>query len=273
MDLDGYALVVGGGSGIGKACAEAFATYGATGVVIADIDTTAAKDVTLRCKTMARTSGFQSKSMHIDVTQEDSVQLVVNDMKNLFGRIDYCVICAGIGAENGAEISETSLSEFQRFLDINVLGSFIVTRAVCAAMRLQDPKPAAVASPERGTTRGAIVHMGSLASILPSPGIVPYTTSKHAVLGLSRNSALDNIRHQIRVNCVCPSWVDTPMVQRATKHIPGLDAMINRHAPMGRVARPSEIADAVIFLCSPRSSYTTGCALVIDGGIRIGSKL
>lgn len=89
---------------------------------------------------------------------------------------------------------------------------------------------------------------------------------------LTRVAALDNAAYSIRVNCICPSWVDTPMMQRAIAGVPGLEQMINSMVPLGRMARPEEVADAVIFLCSPRSSYVTGCGFIIDGGTTLTCK-
>ncbi|KAI1074587.1 hypothetical protein F5B20DRAFT_586200 [Whalleya microplaca] len=270
MNLNGYALVVGGcknpptiisllydrhsqiiASGIGKACAKALAMQGSTGIMIADIDSTAAETVASECKALAKFPHFRSGAVHMDVTCEKSVTLAVEHTSRQFGRIDYCVTSAGIGAEHGSETSETALSEFKRFMDTNVTGTFLVNRAVSASMRLQDPRPAVVGLPERGVTRGVIVNMGSLASFLPSPGLVQYTTSKHAVLGLSRSAALDN---------------------RAKEGVPELEQMINSLVPMGRMARPSEVADTVVFLCSPLSSYITGSIIVVDGGTTLGSR-
>jgi NAD(P)-dependent dehydrogenase (short-subunit alcohol dehydrogenase family) len=156
-------------------------------------------------------------------------------------------------------------------------------------MRMQELRPLSNAS--RGSIRGAIVNLGSATSLVASPGVLPYTASKHAALGLTKNSgkshsnfnqntqrcimhkltsliisALDNASYGIRVNCVCPSWTDTPMVRRAIEGVEGLAEFINKAVPLGRIAVPEEVADVVVFLCSPRSSYMTGCALIVDGG-------
>ncbi|KAI1129663.1 NAD(P)-binding protein [Nemania abortiva] len=273
MELDGVALVVGGAGGIGRACAEAFASYGACGIIVADIDLTAAQAVSSRCMVLGKAPKFQADSVHMDVTIEKSVEDGVKYASEAFGRIDYCVICAGVGAKTGTQLLETTLPELVSFMDVNVIGTFLVTRAVSAIMKLQDLRPVSPKDPERGVTRGAITIMGSLSSFVPTPGLVGYTTSKHAVLGLARSAALDNVQHSIRVNCVCPSWVDTPMVQSAKEGVAGLEEMISSLVPMGRMARPQEVADTVLFLCSPMSSYTTGIALVVDGGTSLGSKL
>lgn len=99
----------------------------------------------------------------------------------------------------------------------------------------------------------------------------------HALLHLGNSGltsiAIDNAAHGIRVNCLCPSWVDTPMVQRAVEGVPGLKEMIESVIPMRRIARPEEIADVALFLCSPASSYMTGCSMVVDGGTSLGAKI
>ncbi|KAI1125349.1 NAD(P)-binding protein [Nemania abortiva] len=266
MDIKGNALVVGGGGGIGKACAILLAKEGAAGVFIADLDFRAACETLTECQAITTSTGFKGKAIKIDVTQEDSVQSVFNEMIQELGRIDYCVNCAGIGAQETTDITSLSMGEFQRFLDINATGMFLVTKEASVVMRSQEDQPVSATSPGRGTTRGCIVNLASASSLIASHGVLPYTVSKHAAVGLTKNSALDNAAHGVRVNCVCPSWTNTPMVEKAVEGVEGLGDLIKRAVPMGRIAVPDEVADAVAFLCSPRSSYITGCSLIIDGG-------
>ncbi|KAI1660866.1 hypothetical protein F4813DRAFT_386276 [Daldinia decipiens] len=266
MDISGNALVVGGGSGIGKACALLFAKEGAAGVMVADIRIDAAADVVAECKAVATNHQFHAEAIQVDITREDSVRGLVGRMVHVFNRMDYCINCAGIGVQKAVDIAGMPLVEFQRFLDINTVGMFLVTREASIAMRAQEPRVVSKSSPGRGTTRGAIVNLGSGSSMIATPGVLPYTASKHAALGLSKNSALDNASHGIRVNCVCPSWTDTPMVRAAMSGVEGLAELIDAAVPIGRIAMAEEIADAVIFLCSPRSSYVTGCGFLVDGG-------
>ncbi|RWA08740.1 hypothetical protein EKO27_g6376 [Xylaria grammica] len=250
MDIAGNALVIGGGGGIGRACAILFAKEGARAVAIADLNLQAASDTLAECQAMTKGKGFKGKALKIDITRESSVCEVFSDVSQTLGRIDYCVNCAGIGVQEAADIVSLSMPEFQRFLDVNATEAQVVSRNY----------------PSRGETRGCIVNLGSGSSLVATAGVLPYTASKHAALGLSKNSALDNAAYGIRVNCVCPSWTNTPMVQKAIEGVKGLEEFINRAVPMGRIAVPDEVADAVIFLCSPRSSYITGCGLIIDGG-------
>ncbi|KAI1470381.1 NAD(P)-binding protein [Daldinia caldariorum] len=254
------------GSGIGRACALLFAKEGAAGVMVADLAVDAANDVVAECKAVATNSQFQAEAIQVDITQEDSVRRLMGRMIDVFKRMDYCVNCAGIGVQKAVDIAGMSLAEFQRFLDVNTVGMFLVTREASITMRAQEPQAVSQSSPGRGTTRGAIVNLGSGSSMIATPGVLPYTASKHAALGLSKNSALDNASHGIRVNCVCPSWTDTPMVREAMSGVEGLSKFIETAVPIGRIAMPEEVADAVIFLCSPRSSYVTGCGFLVDGG-------
>ncbi|KAF4953185.1 hypothetical protein FGADI_6160 [Fusarium gaditjirri] len=263
MDVSGYALVIGGGSGIGRACAISFAKEGASGVLVADITAHLAINVVSECKAAAVNKDFSCEAICVEVTREDSVQNLMSHAVQIFGRIDYCVNSAGIGLQQAVDIANTSLSDFERFIRVNTTGMFLVTREASITMRTQEP---VATSAGRGVSRGVIVNLGSASSMVASPGVLPYTASKHAALGLTKNSALDNAPHGIRVNCVCPSWTDTPMTRQAQEGVQGLVEFVHAAVPLGRIATPEEVADAVIFLCSSRASYITGTALIVDGG-------
>ncbi|RYP07694.1 hypothetical protein DL764_002356 [Monosporascus ibericus] len=274
MDIRGDGLVIGGGSGIGRACALALAREGAAGVMIADINAEAANKVALEAR--IANPDMHVEAAEVDVTSEQSIDQLLQRYTHAFRRLDYFINCAGIGVQKAAQVAEADAAEFRRFMDINVTGTLLATRAASAIMMAQDPLPVTQrveGALPRGDTRGVIVLMGSASSFVSTPGMVQYTTSKHAVLGIAKNSALDNAVHNIRVNSVCPSWVDTPMVRQAIDTVPGLEKMIENAVPMRRMATPEEIADAVMFLCSPRSSFITGCGLVIDGGTTLTSKV
>ncbi|KAF4627993.1 hypothetical protein G7Y89_g10158 [Cudoniella acicularis] len=269
MDISGYALVIGGGNGIGRAAASAFAKYGALGITVADLQLEDAQNVARECKAVAANPNFCVEARYVDVTSETSVHDATAYAMQVFGRIDYCVNSAGLGVKNALEISDAHVDEFERMLSTNVTGTFLVTKLVSAIMRSQEARLNDPAAPERGITRGTIVNLGSASSFASSPGMAQYTTSKFAVLGLTKNSALDNAVHGIRVNCVCPSWVDTPMVRQAVDNVPGLGEHIKLAVPMRRIATPEEVADAVIFMSSSKSSYVTGCGFIIDApGLR-----
>ncbi|KAL8702747.1 MAG: hypothetical protein Q9201_004086 [Fulgogasparrea decipioides] len=265
MPLPGYALVTGAGSGLGRGIALAFAASCTAGVVFADIDVQAAAQVAALSTTIATNPKYRVLTIKVDVTAEKDVDDMVESAVKEFGRIDYGVNCAGIGARTPASIAESSVPEFQRFLDINVFGLFLCTRALSRVMKTQPLRAVSETNAQRGETRGAIVNMGSCSSFVATPMLAQYTTSKHAVLGLTRNAALDNASHFVRVNCLCPSWVDTPMVSAAVAGNPELKTLMENAVPMGRIAQVDETADVVMFLCSDRASYVTGMLLTRAG--------
>ncbi|KAL1638045.1 putative secondary metabolism biosynthetic enzyme [Diplodia intermedia] len=274
MDIDGFALIIGAGSGIGRACALAYAAEGAAGAVMADINLSAAEITAAESRARAAHASFRAVAVQVNVADQASVEELVRRAVDEFGRIDYALNCAGVGVESEAEVCEADVDEFDRFLQVNVRGMLLATRQLSAAMKLQEPRAIRSSSGgQRGASRGVIVNMGSCSSYVATPRMVQYTTSKYAVLGLTRNAALDNAQHGIRVNCLCPSWVDTPMIQRAIEGAPQLQRLIEGAVPMGRIAQPEEISDAVIFLSSPRSSYVTGTGFIIDGGTTLTSKV
>ncbi|KAI1743797.1 NAD(P)-binding protein [Xylaria scruposa] len=265
MNVNGNALIIGGGGGIGRACVLAFAKYGAAAIVVADVNLDAAVQVCQDSRAHATHSHFKAEPHAVDVTSRSSVDDLATYATRLLGRIDYCVNAAGLGAETQREVADADPDEFARLLQTNVTGAFLVMKSVSAIMKTQEARLNDTDSPARGTTRGSIVVIGSASSFSSGPGLMQYTTSKFGVLGLAKNSALDNAQYGIRVNCICPSWVNTPMVKQAVDNMPGLGEKINSAVPLGRIATPEEVADAVIFMSSPLSSYVTGSGFILDG--------
>ncbi|PQE12338.1 Short-chain dehydrogenase reductase SDR protein [Rutstroemia sp. NJR-2017a BVV2] len=266
MNITGFALVTGAGSGIGRDTAIAFAIEGAAGVLFADIDENTATEAANESRNLAQNPSYQAYSIRVDVSDEASVVSMVNFAVEKFGKIDYCVNSAGVGVEHPLEIAEASVAEFERFWNVNVKGTLLCLKAESAAMKKQDIVTVPTRSGPRNIGRGTIINLGSCNSYMATPKIVQYTSAKHAVLGMTKNAALDNAPYGIRVNAICPSWVDTPMVARAVEGDPSLGELMKRTIPMGRIAQQQEVSDIIMFLSSPRSSYVTGAGWIVDGG-------
>ncbi|PQE34037.1 Short-chain dehydrogenase reductase SDR protein [Rutstroemia sp. NJR-2017a WRK4] len=264
MNITGFALVTGAGSGIGRDTAIAFAIEGAAGVLFADIDENTATEAANESRNLAQNPSYQAYSIKVDVSDEASVVSMVNFAVEKFGKIDYCVNSAGVGVEHPLEVAEASVAEFERFWNVNVKGTLLCLKAESAAMKKQDIVTVPTRSGPRNIGRGTIINLGSCNSYMATPKIVQYTSAKHAVLGMTKNA--DNAPYGIRVNAICPSWVDTPMVTRAVEGDPSLGELMKRTIPMGRIAQQQEVSDIIMFLSSPRSSYVTGAGWIVDGG-------
>lgn len=245
---DKVALVTGGGSGIGRASALALAAAGAKVVLSGRREKEGHETVAL-----IKTAGGQATFIKADVSNEAEMEKLVADTRSTYGRLDAAFNNAGIEGEVGKQTHEQSVANYRAVMDINVLGVLLAMKHEIGAM-LQNGG-------------GAIVNNASVGGVVGFPGVSVYVASKHAVLGLTKTAALEYARQGIRVNAVLPGGIETPMLQRFTGG-PGTD-FFNQLAgmhPVGRLGRPEEIAEAVVWMCSDKASFVTGLSLAADGG-------
>ena len=239
------ALVTGGASGIGRATAELFAEQGAA-VVVADVNE--AGEETVAAVTEA---GGQATFVRGDVSVETDVEAMVEVAESVYGGLDAAFNNAGIGVPL-EPFEELDSDRWARVLAVNLGG-------VCLCMKHE----LAVMVP-RG--RGTIVNTSSVAGLVGTPQSAPYTAAKHGVVGLTRTAALEHGRNGIRVNAIAPGFTRTPMVKELFENPSSEIEQLLALSPLGRVAEPSEIAEAALWLTSPASSFVTGHVLVVDGG-------
>ncbi|EFY88556.1 hypothetical protein J3459_017186 [Metarhizium acridum] len=267
MDVPGFALITGAASGIGKACAKAFAMEGAAGVALLDISEEAllAAKTEISADMAARRAEGQCPLLTctVDVTDEEQVNRVVQEVARTFGRLDYVVNAAGVTFrhDNGAAFADTN--DWNRVMSVNVDGSFFVLRAAAQTMLKQEPILSSVDG--RPLQRGSIVNLASMLGLVAIPRYTAYTASKHAIVGLTQSASLDYAKDGLRINAMCPGYTDTPMttspdVQKA------VEDTVRTLVPMSRLGQPKEIADGVLFLAGGRSSFITGTTLLADGG-------
>ena len=244
---DKIVIITGAGSGIGAESARLFAREGAT-VVLAG--PTASKLGEITADVVG--AGGRADWVQADVSRADDVGRLVARTVERHGRLDGAFNNAGI-SQGGALLGDLDADRFDDLLSVNVKGVWLCMRAEIAAMAANGG--------------GAIVNASSIAGLRGRPGLGTYTASKHAVAGLTRSGALDYGQAGIRINAVAPGTVDTPMIADWMAKQPEMAARLKAATPLGRSARPAEIAEAAAWLLSDRASYVTGAVLTIDGGM------
>lgn len=269
MSLEGYVLIFGAGSGLGRETGYTFAERGATGVCFADLNEKAAQDAADASKILATKDEYKAIALQVDVTYRDSVRAAVAATQKEFGRIDYNINSAGVGPDLESPVTEMPDEEFDRVYNTNARGTFFCIGEVAKVMQAQDEKFVEGRSGRRSIGRGSIVILSSLNGQIPVSGNVQYGSSKYATLGITDTAAAELARKGVRVNCILPTWVDTPMMERIFTRRTELPAAIESLVPVGRMAVVEEVAEAIHFLCSPGASYIHGIGLVIDSGFSL----
>lgn len=241
------ALVTGGGSGIGRAAALAFAEAGAT-VVVADVQPEAGEESV----ELVRGAGGRATFVRADVTRASDVAAMVAHAVEAHGRLDCALNNAGISGEVGTTTADYEEEDWDRVVAVDLKGVWLCLKHELVQMLRQGG--------------GAIVNMASIAGLVGLPGSSPYVASKHGVVGLTKTAALEYATDGIRVNAVCPGVIDTPLVERIVERTPEREKMYLDAQPIGRLGTPEEVAAAAVWLCSEDASLVTGQAFAVDGG-------
>jgi len=241
------ALITGAASGIGRASALRFAREGAK-IVIADLDEGGGRGTVAAVTAEGGAATFVGG----DVSKEADARRIVDAAVAAYGRLDVLFNNAGIEGTIGATTAEATLADWQRIIDINLTGTFLVSHFAIPAML-------------KGGG-GAIVNNASVAGLVGFPGMAAYCTSKGGVVQLTRAMALEYATQAIRVNCLCPGVIDTPMVERAA---PSPEARTGFAAmePVGRLGTADEVAALALYLASDDASFVTGAVIPVDGGL------
>ncbi|CZR50945.1 related to dehydrogenases with different specificities (related to short-chain alcohol dehydrogenases) [Phialocephala subalpina] len=277
------AIVTGASSGLGRAIALRYAEEGAT-VMCADINPVAKANAAYELQVATHeviNSGERrvgkAAFTKVDLREEDQVKELVAKTVAKFGRLDIIVNCAGIANADvdglaaqpgGVRVHELQTSSFDNTMAINTRGVFLGCKYALQQFLAQEPLPASL----RGDrARGWIVNIASTAGLIALGGAPSYTTSKHAVMGLTKQIAIDYAKDKIHCNAVCPSFIDTPLISNITRAtdnpiaVGTAQALVAAH-PWGALGQPEDVASAAVFLASEDSQWMTGTSLVVDGG-------
>ena len=240
------ALVTGGASGIGRATAIALAKEGAS-VAVADLELAGCEETVAAITAQ----GGKAVALSCDVSNEAQAETMVRETVNALGRLDIAFNNAGVGGTMG-KTAEYPSDNWDQVLAVNLTGVWY-----CMKYELRQML-------EQGG--GSIVNTASVAGLVGMSGAPAYVAAKHGVVGLTKCSAMEYAKSNIRINAVCPGGVKTNMTESADKQLPGFLDKLAKFEPMGRVAEPEEIASAVVWLSSDGASFMTGHALAVDGG-------
>ncbi|MGR3811792.1 SDR family NAD(P)-dependent oxidoreductase [Jiulongibacter sp. NS-SX5] len=244
-------FVTGAGSGIGKATALAFAKEGAQ-VVVTDINGEAAGQTLNEIKQISNTRAI---AITLDISQREQVENAIQNTVNAFGRLDCAANCAGVAGPLSAKTHEYPEEFWHQQIAVNLTGNWFLLKYQLEQMLKNGG--------------GNIVMLSSAAGLIGQPENSPYAVSKHGIEGMMKTAAIEYATHNIRVNSVCPTAIETPMIMHGRRNL-----AVNKEARneainfqrMKRMGKPDEVADVVLWLCSDESSFITGSSIKADGG-------
>ena len=247
QDFSGrVALVTGGGSGLGQAASRLLAERGAK-VLVADVNDEGGAETVRQCEA----AGAEAAFLHTDVTDEEQVAAAVAAAVDAWGRLDAALNNAGTTGPS-KPTADYTLEEWSSVVALNLTSVFLCLKHEIPQMVKQGG--------------GAIVNTSSGAGLVGFAGLPGYVATKHGVIGLTRAAALEYVKAGVRVNAVCPGSTRTPMLEGFMGGDPAIEKAMEQSAPIGRLARPEEIAEAMVWLLSDEASFMVGHALAVDGG-------